>query len=66
MPFFLDDKRGAGLAVGKKVKILVLDRSGIFIYFRPRDLDFPRVIGLELLLFPEKGLKEGDISWEKG
>jgi hypothetical protein len=61
VPFFSDDKRETELAVNKKVKILVPDKSDIFIYFRPRDLDFPRVIGLKLLSLPEKGLKENDI-----
>ena len=65
MPFFSDDRRGIRLAVNKKVKVLVLGRSGIFVYFRPRDLDFSRITGLGLLLFPEKRLKEGNIPWEK-
>jgi len=66
VPFFLDDEKGAGLAVNEGVKILVLGKSGIFVYLRPRDLGFPRVAGLGLLLFFEEGLKEGDIPWEGG
>jgi hypothetical protein len=65
VPFFLNDKKRTGLAVNKKIKILVLGKSDIFVYFRPRDLDFPRVIGLELLSFLEKRLKESNIPWEK-
>jgi hypothetical protein len=65
VPFFSNDKRETGLAVGERVKILMPDKSDIFIYFRPRDLDFPRVIELGLLLFLEKRLKEGNIPWEK-
>jgi hypothetical protein len=65
VPFFSNDKKKAGLAVGKGVKISVSGRSGIFIYFRPRDLGFPRITGLGLSLFSEKGLKEDDISWKK-
>jgi hypothetical protein len=62
MPFFSDDKRGEGLKMVKIIKILVSGRGGIFIYFRPRDLGFPRIAKLKLLLFSEKGLKESDIS----
>jgi hypothetical protein len=62
MPFFLDDKKGGKLKTIKIIEILILDRGGIFIYFRPRDLDFPRVTKLGLLLFSEKGLKKGNIS----
>jgi hypothetical protein len=62
MPFFSNDRKGKGLKTVKIIKISVLGKSGIFIYFRPRDLGFPRVIELGLLLFPEKELKESDIS----
>jgi hypothetical protein len=62
MSFFSDDRKETGLAVDKGIKISVLGKSGIFIYFRPRDLDFPRVAGLGLLSFSEKGLKESNIS----
>jgi hypothetical protein len=65
MPFFLDDKRETKLTVNKEIKISVPDRSGIFIYFRPRDLGFPRITELRLLLLPEEKLKENDIPWEK-
>jgi hypothetical protein len=61
VPFFSDDRKEAGLAVNKEVKISVSGKSGIFIYFRPRDLDFPRVTELGLSLFSEKELKENDI-----
>jgi hypothetical protein len=61
VPFFSNDRKEIGLAVSKKIKVLMPDKSDIFIYFRPRDLDFPRVIGLGLSLFFEKGLKEGNI-----
>jgi hypothetical protein len=62
VPFFSDDGKEIGLAVDKGIKILVPGRSGIFIYLRPRDLDFPRVTGLGLPPFLEKRLKEGNIS----
>jgi hypothetical protein len=65
VPFFSNDRKETGLAVSKGIKILVPGKSGIFVYFRPRDLDFPRIAGLRLLSFPEKGLKEDDIPWEK-
>jgi hypothetical protein len=65
VPFFSNDRKEIRLAVDEGVEISVLDKSGIFIYFRPRDLGFPRITGLRLLLFLEEGLKEGDISWEK-
>jgi hypothetical protein len=61
MPFFSDDEREIGLAVNKGIKISVPNKSGIFIYFRPRDLGFPRVTGLGLLLLPEKRLKKDNI-----
>jgi hypothetical protein len=63
MPFFLDGGEEEGLKTIKVIKVLILGRDGIFIYFRSRDLGFPRVIKLRLLLFFKKGLKEGDISW---
>jgi len=66
MPFFSDDKREKELKTVKIIEILVPGKGGIFVYFRPRDLGFPRVIKLRLLLLFEKGLKEDDISWEKG
>jgi hypothetical protein len=66
MLFFSDDRRGEGLKTVKIIKILVLSRGGIFIYFRPRDLGFPRIAKLRLLLLFEKGLKKDNISWEKG
>jgi hypothetical protein len=62
MPFFLNGGGERGLKTVKVIKILVSDRGGIFIYFRPRDLGFPRVIKLGLLLFLEKKLKKDDIS----
>jgi hypothetical protein len=62
MPFFSNDEKRGGLKTVKVIKISVLGRNGIFIYFRPRDLGFPRVIKLGLSLFSEKRLKEGDIS----
>jgi hypothetical protein len=62
MPFFSDDRRGEGLKTIKIIKISVLNRGGIFIYFRPRDLGFPRIIKLRLLLLSEKGLKKDNIS----
>jgi hypothetical protein len=62
MPFFSDDGRGKKLKTVKIIKISVLGRGDIFIYFRPRDLGFSRVIKLKLPLFSEKGLKESDIS----
>jgi hypothetical protein len=66
MPFFSDDRRGGGLKTVKIIEILIPGRGGIFIYLRPRDLDFPRIIKLKLLLLSEKGLKESNISWERG
>jgi hypothetical protein len=65
MPFFSNDRKERGLKTVKIIKISVLGRGGIFIYFRPRDLGFPRVIKLRLLLLFEKGLKKNNISWEK-
>jgi hypothetical protein len=65
MPFFSNDKREERLKTVKIIKVSVLGRGGIFIYFRPRDLGFPRIIKLELSLLFEKGLKKGNISWEK-
>jgi hypothetical protein len=62
MPFFSNDKKGGGLKTIKIIKVSVPGRDGIFIYFRPRDLGFPRVIELGLLSLSEKGLKEGNIS----
>jgi hypothetical protein len=62
MPFFSDDRRGGGLKTVKIIEISVLGRGDIFVYFRPRDLGFSRVIKLRLSLFSEKRLKEGDIS----
>jgi hypothetical protein len=62
MPFFSDDKRKKGLKTVKVIEILVLNRNGIFIYLRPRDLGFPRIIKLGLSLLSEKGLKENNIS----
>jgi hypothetical protein len=59
--FFSDDRKRIKLTVNKKIKILMPDKSGIFIYFRPRDLGFPRIAELGLLLFPEKKLKKGNI-----
>jgi hypothetical protein len=61
VPFFSDNRKGIRLAVDKRIKVSVLDKSGIFVYFPPRDLDFSRVIKLRLLLFPVKELKEGNI-----
>jgi len=66
MPFFSNDRKEKGLKTVKVIKISVSGRGGIFIYFRPRDLGFPRVTKLGLSLFSEEELKEGDISWEKG
>jgi hypothetical protein len=66
MSFFSDDRKGKGLKTVKVIKISVLGRGGIFIYFRPRDLGFSRITKLELLLFSEKRLKKSNISWEKG
>jgi hypothetical protein len=65
MPFFSNNRKKTGLAVNKEIKVLVLGKSGIFIYFRPRDLDFPRITELRLSPFPEKGLKKNNISWER-
>jgi hypothetical protein len=62
MPFFSDDRKEGGLKIIKIIEISILGKNGIFIYFRPRDLGFPRVIKLGLPLLSEKGLKKGDIS----
>jgi hypothetical protein len=62
MPFFLNGGEKGGLKTVKIIKILILDKGGIFIYFRSRDLDFSRITELRLLSLLKKGLKEGDIS----
>jgi hypothetical protein len=62
MPFFSDNGRERGLKTVKIIKVLVLGRGGIFVYFRPRDLGFPRVTKLGLSSLFEKRLKENDIS----
>jgi hypothetical protein len=62
MPFFSNDKKKKGLKTVKIIEISISGKDGIFIYFRPRDLGFPRVTKLRLSLFSEKGLKKSDIS----
>jgi hypothetical protein len=62
MPFFSNDKKEKKLKTVKIIEISILDRGDIFIYFRSRDLGFPRVTKLGLPLFSEKELKESNIS----
>jgi hypothetical protein len=62
MPFFSNDKKEKGLKTVKVIEILIPGRGSIFIYLRPRDLDFSRIIKLRLSPLFEKGLKKSNIS----